>query len=139
VPVAKRRSDPSPGAVATGGWEFLKDSYVWYEGLIVHQYDAWWRGDVCAYRDGAEWAVATRGGLAVLHVRSLDDARSVAEIVAATLGDDLRLRDGEELKRRFPQWFRHWGVAVRRAGKYLDPGPYLDGRTTDKVTDGAKR
>jgi hypothetical protein len=133
VPVAKRKSDPTPADGEPG-------TFVVYEGpLLVRSYDARWYGDVCVYRDGDEWGVGTVGGQQVLHVQSLDDARSVAEIVAATLGDDLRLRDGEELKRRFPPWFRHWGVAVRRAGKYLDPGPYLDGKTTNNVTDGAKR
>lgn len=121
MPVAKRRPGP-----AVDGW--APGRFVQYEGAwLSRDVDCRWYGDVCVFPDGDRWAVATKGKLIVLRARTEADARSVAEIVAATLGADLRVRDGEELKRRFPAWFRAWGKAVNASGRYLDPGPYLDG------------
>ncbi len=136
MPVAKRR----PAAEPADGWTVRPRSWVFNEH--ANTVDAEWYGPHVAVHESVsrrgQWAVvAVPCEYVLVHVLTRADAKMVAEIVVATLDADLALADGEELKRRFPRWFRHWGVAVRRAGAYLDPGPYLDGKLTDNVIEGA--
>lgn len=126
MPVTKRRCERpvqvdewTPGAV-----------YVDDPGYLSRSYVGAWKGDVGVYRtDGKEWVVVTRNRVELVRVKTDEDARAVAEIIAATYGDDLRTATRQQLFNAAPVWFRAWGKAVRRAGKFLDPTPYLDGAT----------
>ncbi len=122
MPVAKRRPAVE---LAADGWE--PGRYVEYNGtLLVTEYDGHWFGDVCVYPDG-EWVVASRKHVQITRVATEADARAVAEIVVATYGDGLRTMTQQQLFDAAPDWMKAWGKAVRRAAKYLDPTPYLDG------------